>query len=78
MYDDGWELSITCNYAMHDFEKGYFEIKVKKLNATTVPTVVGTSLDFNEVAIFLKEFETNPETTMYEWMKSKPEIESGI
>ena len=73
-YDNGWTISITCNYATHDFEKGYFEIKVETLD----PHIIGTSLDFDEAARFLREFETNPETTMFEWLKSHPEIESGI
>ena len=81
MYDNGWELSIVCNYAVRDFEKGYFEIGVKNIetnfnNGETY--VIGTALDFDKTARFLRQFEANPNTALHDWVSNLPEIESGI
>ncbi len=79
-FDNGWNLSIICNYAVRDYEEGYFEIGVYTDNSKSKfskngTIVVGTMLNFEEVATFLKEFEENPEKAVD---KRYIEIENGI
>ena len=79
-YDNGWHISVVCNYAIRNYEEGCFEIGVftydsnsKFWNKGTI--IIGTALDFEEVATFLKEFTDNPERAV---SKRYIEVENGI
>ena len=79
-YDNGWHISVVCNYAIRDYEQGYFEVAVwtndkSSRYANHGVILLGTSLDFKEVADMLTGFEINPES---EVTKNYIEIESGI
>ena len=79
-FDNSWHLSIVCNYAVRDYEEGYFEIGVYTYDSKSKfwekgVIVVGTMLNFEEVATFLKEFEEDPEKAV---AKRYIEIENGI
>ena len=79
-FDNGWHLSVICNYGVRDYEEGYFEIGVwtddeKSRFFNKGAIVIGTRLEFVEVAIFLGEFYENPEKAVD---KRYIEIEKGI
>ncbi len=79
-FDNGWNLSIICNYAVRDYEEGYFEIGVNTDNSKSKfyekgEIIIGTRLEFVEVALFLGEFYENPERAVE---KRYIEIENGI
>ena len=79
-YDNGWHISVICNYAIRDYEEGYFEVAGWCYNGSSEywrkgTIVIGTRLDFEEVANILKEFKDNPERAVN---KRYIEIEDGI
>ena len=73
-YDNGWELSIVCNYAVFDYEKGYFEVAVKS-NTSTEWIIVSRCYGFRDTADFIDEFENDPKQAV---TTRSIEIENGI
>ena len=73
-YDNSWELSVVCNYAVFDYEKGLFEVAVRS-NVSEDWTVVARAYNFKEVAMFIEEFEIDPKTAT---SSRSIEIENGI
>ena len=79
-YDNGWHVSVVCNYAVREYQEGNFEIGVwcydqKSPYWDKGIMVIGTSLTFKEVADFLEFFEANPEQSVKEY---SIDIENGI
>ena len=73
-YDNGWELSIVCNYAVFDYEKGFFEVAARS-NPNDEWIVVTRCYNFKEVAMFIEEFEIDPKLAV---SSRSVEIENGI
>ncbi|MAF36949.1 hypothetical protein CL622_07570 [archaeon] len=79
-YDNGWHISVVCNYAVRNYEEGDFEVAVWCYDQSSRYwqkgiMVLGTQLDFEEVATLIYEFKKNPEMCT---KKRYIEIESGI
>ena len=73
-YDNGWELSIVCSYAVFDYEQGYFEVATRS-DSSNDWTVVSRGYNFKEVAMFIEEFEIDPKLAV---SSRSIEIENGI
>ena len=79
-YDNKWHISVVCNYAVHDYQEGYFEVGVYTYDQNNEfwdkgVIILGSGLDFEEVATIIKEFEHDP----YRATKKRYiEIENGI
>ena len=73
-YDNKWELSIVCSYAVFDYEKGLFEVAVRS-NVSEDWIVVARGYNFKEVAMIIEEFEIDPKTAT---SSRSIEIEKGI
>ena len=90
-YNDGWELSIVCNYAVMDYELGLFEVAVWNKTGQVSPknahdnyhdnewpvetTIIGHGMGFSEVGQFIEDFENDPRTALAKW---HVDIENGI
>ena len=79
-YDNKWHMSVVCNYAVRNYQEGYFEVAVWTYDQNNEfwnkgIIVIGSGLDFEEVANIIKEFEIDP----YKATKKRYiEIENGI